>query len=113
MAKSDCSYYCPNAETAQACIEALRASDERLRSRPEEQMLWDWECTWLEPEPGNSAGGGTVILGVAWFDAEFFAERRDAWFGRMHTKIYADLGIPLDDITVTHWTAVPDAQPAA
>ncbi|MGI5201355.1 hypothetical protein ACQEU6_07150 [Spirillospora sp. CA-108201] len=76
-------------------------------------MLWDWECTWFEPEPGNPAGGGTVILGVAWFDPEFFNERRDAWFGRMHTRIYADLGIPLDDITVTHWAAPPTAQPTA
>lgn len=113
IAKSDCSYYCPNAEVAERCVQALRASDERLRSRPEEQMLWDWECTWFEPEPGNPAGGGTVILGVAWFDTEFFTERRDAWFGRMHTKIYADLGIPMDDITVTHWAAIPTAQHAA
>jgi hypothetical protein len=108
IAKSDCTYYCPNSEVAEKCIEALRASDERLRSRPEEQMLWDWEGTWFQPEPDNP-GGGTVILGVHWFDTEFFDERRDAWFGRMHTKIYADLGIPIDDITVTHWTALPAA----
>lgn len=68
-------------------------------------MLWDWEDTWFEAEPGNPAGGGTVILGVDWFDTAFFDERRDAWFGRMHTRIYADLGIPMDDITVTHWKA--------
>ncbi|MGH3899495.1 MAG: hypothetical protein ACRDTA_14890, partial [Pseudonocardiaceae bacterium] len=66
IAKSDCTYYCPDAATAQRCIAALRESDERLRSRPEEQMLWDWECTYFEAEPGNPNGGGTVILGVAW-----------------------------------------------
>jgi hypothetical protein len=106
IGRSDCSYYCPDAATAGKCIEALRASGERLRSRPAEQMLWDWGSTWFEPEPGNPGGGGTVFLGVAWFDQEFFDERRDAWLGRMHTRIYADLGIPLEDITVTHWAAI-------
>lgn len=66
IAKSDCSYYCPDAVTAERCIQALRESDERLRARPEEQMLWDWECTYFEAELGNPDGGGTVILGVAW-----------------------------------------------
>jgi hypothetical protein len=105
VAKSDCSYYCPDAATAERCIQALRESDERLRSRPEEQMLWDWECTYWEADPDNPNGGGTVILGVAWFDQEFFDDRRDAWFGAMHTHIYKQLGIPLDNITVTHWVA--------
>ncbi|MGH3832775.1 MAG: hypothetical protein ACRDRS_20440 [Pseudonocardiaceae bacterium] len=54
IAKSDCTYYCPDAATAQRCIAALRTSDERLRSRPEEQMLWDWECTYFtEPACGT------------------------------------------------------------
>jgi hypothetical protein len=39
IGKSDCTYYCPDAATAERCIEALRESDERLRSRPEELML--------------------------------------------------------------------------
>ena len=106
IAKSVCAYYCRDAATAERCVEALRLSDDRLRSRPEEQMLWDWENTWFEPEIGNLCGGGTVLLGVDWFDQEFFDDRRDAWFGRMHTRIYAGLGIPMDDITVTHWAAL-------
>lgn len=42
----------------------------------------------------------------AWFDQAFFDDRRDAWFGAMHTRIYQGLGIPLDNVTVTHWTAL-------
>lgn len=64
-------------------------------------MLWDWECTYFEAEPGNPHGGGTVILGVAWFDQAFFDDRRDTWLGAMHTRIYRQLGIPLEAITVT------------
>jgi len=60
------------------CIAALRDSDERLRSRAEELMLWDWECTYFEPDPDNEAGGGTVLLGVAWYDTEFYEDRREA-----------------------------------
>ncbi|MFH8387865.1 hypothetical protein ACH4E7_44520 [Kitasatospora sp. NPDC018058] len=106
IGKSDCTYYCPDAATAERCIEALRESDERLRNRPEELMLWDWQCTYWEPESGNPNGGGTVLLGVAWYDPAFFADRRDAWFGAMHQRIYQQLGIPLEDITVTHWSLI-------
>ncbi|MEO7195009.1 MAG: hypothetical protein ABIZ05_09320 [Pseudonocardiaceae bacterium] len=105
IAKSDCTYYCPDAATAERCIAALRKSDERLRTRPEEQMLWDWECTYFEAEPGNPHGGGTVVLGVAWFDQAFFEDRCDAWCGAIHTHFYQQIGIPLEAVTVTHWTA--------
>lgn len=109
IARSDCTYYCPDAATVARCIKALRDSDERLRSRPEELMLWDWECTYFEADPGNQAGGGTVILGVAWYDAEFYADRREAWLGTMHKRAYAGIGVTLDDITVTHWRLDPVA----
>jgi hypothetical protein len=104
IARSDCRFRCRDATTVDAVIEALRASDERLRSRPEELMLWDWECTWFEAAPDTD--GGTVHLGVAWYDEAFFAERRDAWFGRMHTTIYGELGLTLDDIDVEHWRRI-------
>ncbi len=102
--RSECTYYCPDAATAERCIQSLRDSDERLRSRPEEQMLWDWQSTYWEAEIGNENGGGTVLLGVAWYDQQFFDDRRGAWFGTMHRRIYQQLGIPMEDITVTHWT---------
>lgn len=104
IARSECTYYCPDEGTARRVIEALKESDERLRNRPEELMLWDWQATYFEAEKGNEAGGGTVLLGVAWYDQEFFDDRRDAWFGAMHQRIYKNLGVPMDDITVDHWT---------
>ncbi|WP_329127356.1 hypothetical protein [Streptomyces sp. NBC_01465] len=104
VARSECTYYCPDEATARRCISALEESDRRLRERPEELMLWDWQATYWEAEQDNPNGGGTVILGVAWYDQEFFDDRRDAWFGAMHTRIYKQLGIPLENITVEHWT---------
>lgn len=103
VAWSDCRYYCPDGATVQRCIEALRESDERLRARPEELMLWDWQSTFFEADPDSAAGGGTVILGVAWYDDEFYTDRRGAWFGAMHKRAYAGIGVPLENVTVTHW----------
>ena len=108
IARSECVYYCPDAATAERCIQSLRESDERLRSRPEEQMLWDWESTYWEAEADNPNGGGSVLLGVAWYEQAFFDDRRGAWFGAMHQRIYKDLGIPMENITVTHWTLLKD-----
>lgn len=112
IARSECTYYCPDAATVDRVIAALRDSDERLRSRPEELMLWDWQNTWFEADAlaTNPNGGGTIILGVAWYDAAFFAERRAAWVGAMHRRIYAQLGVPMEDITVTHWVPAPEQQ---
>lgn len=107
IARSDCRYYCPDAVTVERCIEALRDSDERLRNRPDELMLWDWESTFFEADPDNQAGGGTILLGVAWYDAEFYEDRREAWLGAMHKRAYAGIGVSLDDITVTHWRLDP------
>ncbi|MFH8260615.1 hypothetical protein [Streptomyces roseolus] len=106
VVRSECTYYCPDEATARRCIEALEESDRRLRERPDELMLWDWQATYFEAEQGNANGGGTVILGVAWYNEEFFTDRRDAWFGVMHQRIYKDLGIPLENIEVSHWRLI-------
>lgn len=103
VAWSDCRYYCPDKATVQRCVESIRESDERLRARPEEMMLWDWQSTYFQADTDGEAGGGTIILGVAWYDDEFYAERRVAWFGRMHRHVYQQIGIPLENIDVTHW----------
>ncbi|WP_405159808.1 hypothetical protein OG203_25530 [Nocardia sp. NBC_01499] len=103
IATSQCSYYCPDATVAAKCLEALRDSDERLRNRPEELMLWDWTATWWQADPDNENGGGTIHLGVSWYDPEFYADRKVAWFGAMHQRIYQQIGVPLDNIEVTHY----------
>lgn len=103
IARSDCRYYCPDAVTVERCVEAIRESDERLRARPEEMMLWDWECTYFEADPDDERGGGSILLGVAWYDPEFYNERRDAGFGYMHKRIYSKIGVALENIEVVHW----------
>jgi hypothetical protein len=106
VAQSQCSYYCPDRDTVDRCIEALRESDEKLRRKPEELMLWNWMSTWFEADANNPNGGGTVMLGVAWYDEDFFQERNSAGTETMHKKIYARLGIPMENVTITHWRPV-------
>lgn len=99
---SQCAYYCPNADIAAKALAALKDSDDRLRERAEELMLWDWQNTYWEVDRDNQDGGGTIHLGVAWYDAAFYDDRREAWFGAMHKHIYSKIGIPIDGISVTH-----------
>ncbi|MFE3059967.1 hypothetical protein [Nocardia sp. NPDC059239] len=112
FAKSECSYYCRTADIAAAVIEALRESDERLRSRPQELMLWDWQHTWFKPERDSETGAGWAVLGVAWYDPAFYTERRGAYLSRMHTLIYGGLGLTIDDVEVTHYLVDRDSQAA-
>jgi hypothetical protein len=119
VAFSDCRYFCPNRAVLDAVIDALVASDERLRSRPEEQMLWDWDNTWLElTDETDPDAGATIILGVAWYDRAFFDDRKVAWFGAMHQRIYQQIGVPLEQVEVSHFLAAqfatwtPEPEPA-
>jgi hypothetical protein len=103
IAMSQCRFDCPDEETLRECVSAIRRSDEHLRNRPEEMMLWDWQNTQVERLEGRSDGGGTVLLGVAWYDRDFFSRKREAHMDRMHRAMYEQIGLPPDSITVTHW----------
>jgi hypothetical protein len=54
-----------------------------------------------------------VLLGVAWYDMEFYRDRREAWLGAMHKRSYARIGVGLDGITVIHWLLDPVSWPLA
>lgn len=104
IAMSQCRFECPDEETLEQCVAAIRRSDEHLRNRPEEMMLWDWQNTQTERPVDRPNSGGTVILGVAWYDADFFSEKREAHMNEMHRMLYDQIGLPPNSITVTHWS---------
>lgn len=112
VAFSDCRYQCDDFATLVACVEAIKESDDKLRARPEDLMLWDWDNTYVQfdnPEDPRS-GGGIVLLGVAWYDREFFTERGGAGFSRMHRKVYEMIGVPPEAITIEHLLRADVAQ---
>jgi hypothetical protein len=112
VAFSDCRYRCEDFATVERCVEQIKTSDDKLRARPEDLMLWDWDNTHVEFDNSQEprSGGGTVYLGVAWYDQEFFAERGHAGFSRMHKKIYEMVGIPESAITIAHFLSADLAQ---
>ncbi len=101
VAVSRCRFDCDDDATLDRCVEALRASDEHLRNRPEEMMLWDWQSTYVEIQ--RDAEGGSVLLGVAWYDHEFYETKRDAYLDRLHARLYESIGLEPDAIHVSHW----------
>ena len=107
IALSHCEYYCPDYATLVKCIESIKESDDRLQQRPEDQMKWDWRTTWVtfHNDADRASAGGTIYLGVAWYDQEFFDDRKVAWFGAMHRHIYKKIGVPLEEVRVAHYLA--------
>lgn len=105
IARSDCTFRCVDYPTLRKCVDALQESDVRLLARPEQLMLWDWRDTWVQfDNPQSPQNGGTVYLGVAWYDRAFFDERKSAGTGIMHQYIYDRIGLALeDDVTVEHF----------
>jgi len=104
IAMSQCRFECPDETTLNDCVAAIRRSDEQLRNRPEEMMLWDWQNTQTERPEGDPGNGGTVLLGVAWYDEDFFNEKRESHMNEMHRALYEQIGLPPNSITVTHWS---------
>ncbi|MDX3538675.1 hypothetical protein PV721_30900 [Streptomyces sp. MB09-01] len=84
------------------CIEALRASDERLAAQPD--SLYDWNRTWVER---SDTGGGKVIFDVVWYDEEFFEDKKDTYMSPDHLAIYTRIGAEEGSLSVSHWRKVP------
>ena len=102
IARSECRFHCKNEDVLSQCISAIKESDEHLRNRPKERMLWDWQSTWVELG-GDGYGGGTVVLGVAWYDLGFFHKNKKAYLNATHLDQYLRIGIDNNDIRVEHW----------
>lgn len=100
IAYSECRYPNMSPEQTARTITALRESDARLREIHDRRMLWSWNSTWMEP---NADGTANILLGVAWYDHEFYQERKGAGMGRMHELIYQEIGISPETVEIKHW----------
>lgn len=115
VAFTDARYRCRDWKQLTELALAIQDSDDRLRSRPEELMLWDWDSTYMvldnPADPEHS--GGEIQLGVAWYSIGFFLDRGGAGFSYMHQRLYEQLGLQPGDITIKHLLAaeVADFKP--
>jgi hypothetical protein len=76
------------------CVRMLRWSDERLRARPEQMILWDWQQSFRE--------GMKIHFGVAWYDREFFDRRKDAFKEPTHIGYYTMFGATPERFKMHH-----------
>ena len=83
-----------NEQSIKKFLEVLKETDDRLSQIPDDQVQYDWQRVAQKEQ--------TVRFGVAWYDPEFFAARRDAYKSDMHRAVFADLGINPDSIRVEH-----------
>src|SRR5690554_6812777 len=84
VACSNCEIIFMNESDILACIEALKKSDEQMRLRPEEQVLYNWKSTYRV--------GMKLIFGVVWYDIEFFNRRKEAYKSNLHVSIFKRFG---------------------
>lgn len=76
------------------CVRMLQWSDERMRSRTDPMILWEWTRSYRE--------GMSVEFTVAWYSEEFFNERKNAFQDKQHAGFYSAFGLKPSDIIVRH-----------
>ena len=83
-----------NEDDLRQCVRLLRWSDERLRARPDQLILWDWSNTFRH--------GMTIVFGVNWYDRKFFEARKETFRNPQHQGYYAAFGATPDRFKMEH-----------
>ena len=98
VAQSEVTLTLPTDAAIEKCLKALDASDVRLAEKPGK---YDWKFAWIDP---NSDGeGGRVRFGVAWYDEDFFTEKKDVYLDTHHLRMLAGFGADEAAVTVEHY----------
>jgi hypothetical protein len=93
-------------EAVAVCLAELEASDRRLAERTKKGPCpspYDWQVVTLEH---NDAGGGTVRFGVAWYEEDFFQEKKDIYLDANHGGLFSKFGVEPSNVKVTHWAKI-------
>lgn len=94
IAVTKCELSFEKEEDIQTCIEQLKASDAEMAKRPDSQQKYDWICVWRR--------GMTLDFGVAWYDKEFFDQRKDAYKSATHEELFKKFGAKPTDFKIEH-----------
>lgn len=92
VARTMCELDFDNEKDLQKCVEALRQSDIRLKQRPDEWLLWEWESTYRR--------GMTIIFSVAWYDLDFFRARNEAYKNSNHAHYLKKFGATAESLRI-------------
>lgn len=83
-----------NENDLQRCVRMLRWSDDRLRSRPDQLIMWNWEMAYRKDM--------SINFGVAWYNKEFFEKRKNAFMEPDHASYYSFFGAKPEDFKMEH-----------
>lgn len=64
------------------------------------------KCTigrWFGKKPPNGHPGAAIKFSVAWYDEEFFQEKKDVYLGKEHLRMFAGFGNGTPDVEVKHF----------
>ncbi|MDN4597088.1 hypothetical protein [Leifsonia virtsii] len=102
IAQSEVTFTLRTDAAIERCLRALDASDLRLAHEPGK---YDWKFAWVDPN--RDGEGGRVRFGVAWYDQEFFTEKKDVYLDRRHVRMLAGFEADEEAVTVRHYTLHP------
>lgn len=101
VAQSDVTLELPTDAAIEKRLRALDASDLRLAASPGK---YDWKFAWVDPNTDTE--GGRVRFGVAWYDEDFFEEKRDVYLDVKHLRMIAGFGADEGSVNVEHFKRV-------
>lgn len=82
-----------NMDDLKRCVVELEESDRRIRELGDGND-WDWQKV--------KTNERMIKFGVAWYDREFFEQRKEAWSDPTHARMYERFNASPDNFHVEH-----------
>lgn len=98
IARSYCEIEFESEERLLQCVEALKASDEKMSQRPEEAITYEWDA--------GIQTGKKLQFGVKWYDREFFEKKKEIYNNSLHEHVFSKFGAKIGDFKVNHYMPV-------
>ncbi|WP_427884682.1 hypothetical protein ACQHIV_21050 [Kribbella sp. GL6] len=107
VAESQVTINVPDAAVMERCLTALEESDARLAAAPDSPQLapYDWTIVYKDTA---ADGSGSIHFGVVWYDTDYYGKHRETFKRSFHGRMFKDLGISADNLSVTHWNKEPE-----
>ena len=75
-------------------LEVIRESDSRLSKIPDDEVLYDWQNVFRKEL--------TIRFGVAWYDKNYYQQKKDTWRESMHSRILSNFGVSPETLRIEH-----------
>jgi hypothetical protein len=86
----------PDPDNLKKCVAMLQASDIALSLKPDSAYVWEMV----------TVVNDTVHFGVAWYDEQFFLEKKQVYTDVNHFRMFEQFGVTPADFNVQHFAHV-------